>query len=740
MAEQSIRYQSLPLSSIDEEFVGTEVARSWRESNDDRELMLSRREDYTADWRDLSKQESTGPWDDSSNFSHPIVLTTGKAIHARLWQLFSDINSMFGVHARKRTFEDKEETVRRFMNWVLSSYANSKHGVRDTFDEWLWQVVFDGSDYLKLGWMIEEHEFLDVVPVVNQTEVTSFDARNLTGRTDVDTQVAEEEQVVTEVVETPFIHRVDLEDVVLPIGQNDPQTSDWAQHRVWLSSQRMKEHADSGKFDRDAVDFALKHFHVMRNGTEDEIKEMRNQLDGYDYPAGYVRDSHETDGKHAIIEHYGRFHVERKHDIRVQEKISKKEQEIVVWVHQATRKVLGWTYLYRISPSGIRTIFRGDFIRFPNRSHGVGVAEALAQIKQALDAVYNLRQDAGILSSTPTGAYRPSTGLKPDKLKVSPGQLIPLDNPQTDVQIFSFPFNGNYGYQEEDRLNVYGEKMLNVSDITFGQAPQKVGVFRTASGAEDFQTQTGIQVEIHFDRIARTLSRLFQALFRLVRQRMPETLFYRVTGERGEPIFGQVNRDDLKGEYDFEINVDSLSQSRVEGQQKASLMMSTLINPAFMETGIVTPDNLYHITQNFLRQNRVKRIDNFISKPPQYQGEVITPNERIHMIVAGNFTDPPVEDTVRLQDDHARALQIYDGFKESDNFGLLTTNEQLQALDRVIQKHTQMMAAVQGGGLINRSGTQLPAEGMPAIEATGQAPTEQGPLAAPGGETNGPVF
>jgi hypothetical protein len=709
--------------------------RRWRESNDERENMLTRREDYTADWRDLNKQSSTGPWDDSSSFSHPITLTTGKAIHARLWQLFADMNSMFGVKALKPTFEKQEEPVRRFMNWVISSYANSKHGVRDTFDEWLWQLVFDGSDYLKLGWLIEDHEYLDVVPVVNQTETTTFDPRNQVGRTDVESTMAEEEQVVTERIETPFIMRAAVEDILLPIGQRDPQTADWVQHRVFLTPDQLKEKAEIGKFDRDAVDFALKHFHITRDGTEDEIKTLRNELDGYEDP-----DGHTSDGKHAVVEQYGKFYVERKHDDRADEKIEKREQEIVVWVHQATRMLLGWTYLYRVSPSGIRPIFAGDFIRFPDRSHGVGVAEAMAQIKQALDAVYNLRQDVGILSSTLTGAYRPSTGLKPDKLKVNPGQLIPVDNPQTDVQIFSFPFNGNYGYQEEDRLNVYGEKMMNVSDITFGRAPSKVGVFRTASGAEDFQSSTGIQVEIHFDRIARTLSRLFQALFRLVRQRMPETLYFRVTGENGEPIFGKVNRDDLKGEFDFEINVDSLSQSRVEGQQRASLMMSTLINPAFMETGIVTPDNLYHITQNFLRQNRVKRIDNFISKPQQYQGEVVTPNERIHMIAAGNFMDPPVEETVRLNEDHAKALQIYEGFKASDNFGLLTTNEQLQALERVIQRHQQMQQAVQGGGLINRTGTQLPRGGMQALEATGPAAQEQGPLGAPLGEANGPVF
>jgi hypothetical protein len=251
------------------------------------------------------------------------------------------------------------------------------------------------------------------------------------------------------------------------------------------------------------------------------------------------------------------------------------------------------------------------------------------------------------------------------------------------------------------------------------------------------QQESSIQLEIHYDRIARTLSKLFETLFIMCRERIPSELFYRITGENGQSIFGRVSRDSLRGAYDFIVNVDVLGESRIEGQQKATLMMQTLLNPAFMQTGIVSPANLYHLAKNFLVKHKVRRIDNFVTPPPQYQGEVITPMERVFRIVVNNYQNPPVESTVRLEENHEQALQIYEGFKASDEFGLLTKPDQLTALQRLIAAHQQLMMAQQAGGNPNMVGMQTPREGMSPIEAGG---TDLGTLGAPLGEVNGPVL
>ena len=67
------------------------------------------------------------------------------------------------------------------------------------------------------------------------------------------------------------------------------------------------------------------------------------------------------------------------------------------------------------------------------------------------------------------------------------------------------PFLQNFGYQEEERLIGYAERTLSISDLQIKGSAEKVGLFRTASGASAVQAESGIQLEIHFDRIARVV-------------------------------------------------------------------------------------------------------------------------------------------------------------------------------------------------------------------------------------------
>lgn len=724
----SKRYKTMPLHLIDEEYFKSEVLDKWNSANDSREDFLDRREHNLLNWRDLEGEAREGPWENSSNFHVPLTFIYGKSIHARLWQLFSDEANFFGVKARKEAFEKRELGVKNFMQFVLSNWCNFKTGTRDVFDEWLWQIVFDGSEYLKLYWDRQVHQYSEVIPVLNVEETTIIDRESLTGRIESTVLQKEKEEIKEEIIETPQIRRISLEDIVLPVGESDPQMSPWVGHRLFMTDDQLKSRARDEKFDKDQVELAIQHrVNYFSGGKKiDEYKRLKNEIDGTESSIGYP-----SDKRHIVIEWYGKLYVQKevkKDD--VDNDIDKFPQEVVVWIHEASNRILGWTYLYRISPSGIRPIFKGDFIRFPDRQSAVGVAEFLGPINRAVDAVYNLRMDAGTLSTLQWGVYRSSSGLKPDKIRLQPGTFYPVDDPQNDIRIMQTPPVGNFGYQEEANLTSYAEKGLNIGELQLGGTPSKVGLFRTASGANAVQQEAGIQLEIHFDRLARTLSRLLQSLFVLCRERMPENLYYRITGENGEPIFGKVNREDLKGEYDFEITVDVLGQSRIEQQQQATLLMQTLINPAFTNTGVVGPDQLYHLARNYLLKQRVRRIDNFIAEPQGYSGEVVTPSERLYRILVGVYKDPPITETVRLADDHEKAIGAYESFKQSDQYGYFNP-DQIAALEELIARHVQLLQAAQAGGNPNLTGMQIPREGF--------NPQNTDTLSAPTGEVNGPV-
>jgi len=290
---ESARFKTMPLNKIDTESLGEQICGEWSSGSENRSEFLEKREEYTANWRDLNKQDTQGPWENSSNFNVPLVLFYGKAIHARLWQMFSNKNTFFGVKARQEAFQDKEVAIQNFMRFILNDYCNAKNGCRDVMDESLWDNVFDGSWFIKVYWQRDTHKFVDSVPVVEVTEKVTFDSNNITGVTGYDTKQTEKEVVKEEIIETPWIARCNLEDMMMPQGQGDPQTADYVSHRVFMSTDTLKARGYEGKFDSDVVEECLEHHNsFMNSDQESSIKRQRAEEEGYNDRDGYYRNYH----------------------------------------------------------------------------------------------------------------------------------------------------------------------------------------------------------------------------------------------------------------------------------------------------------------------------------------------------------------------------------------------------------------------------------------------------------------
>jgi hypothetical protein len=705
------RDQTLKATLVDEDALVKNAIDDWTNTVNAKNDFLERKIDWQDSWRDTAARPSKqGPFPGSANFKSRLPLSYGKAVHARLWQLFSNPSGFFAAKSRQEVNQDKEVKIEQFMNWVLDKYVNSRNGVRGDLDRWLWDVAFEGNGFLKCYWKKEEHEYRDIVQVVEESSEWVFDEINLTGQVQTRPVVRMEERVRKDVVETPQVRRLRPEDVLMPIGQSDPQESDWVAIKCPMTSDDIKDYANQKIFFKDAAEIALSYKESFPNVTDmvGELKEDRLEIDGIDDTGLYEK------GRHVVIERYCKAFVETSKGAEDPESdealsLSRTRREIVYWVHVESKTLLGWTYLHRISPGGIRPIFKADYVVFPDRTEGAGVPELIFDEVTHIEALRNLRFDNGILASTPFGFYRASSsGLKPAIHELRPGQFVPTDDPQ-DVRVVQFPYMSQFGVQEESILTQDIERKLTLSDLQLGITPQKVGALRNATGANYLAGESNIQLEIHFDRIARCMSRMLQFLFRLCRERMPAELYYRVENDIGTAIFGKVNREDLKGEFDFDIRLDILGQTQSERQQQSVLMMQTLMNPAFLQTGVVTPSNIYELAKNFLRAHKIYRVQSYLSEPPEYQGEIITPHERIYRIVVGRIDDPRIEDTVRLGEDHEKAIKTYEDFKKTDEYGLFTQPAQIAALEGLIEKHGQMLAAQQAQGMLNQTtGMQLP--------------------------------
>jgi hypothetical protein len=695
--------------------------------------------------RDLQYKYREGYFDQASDLHVPYTLIMSKAMHARIFQIFSQKN-FFSVGANNVAFRSREEVVTYFMNWVLDKWANRGRGKADVMDRWIQDIVDEGSGILKLSFDRWKHTFVDVDIEVSESPVqdifTSDQEVEVEERTETKARIKNVKKTLSQAA--PRLGTVSLDDFFMPAGSLNVQEAPFVAHRVFLTDDDLKLRAQQGKFDKELVEEALSRRRSPSEARSDNRSEVRPAMRNLE---GLMRQENEAtnrndSGLHTIIEWYGKAYVEKDVDDDTHEDVDTLPEEIVVWYNADIREIIGWTYLHRISPSGHRPFYKADFVPSKERAFGVGIGELLWSLNNHIDAVHNLKLDNGMLASLQFGVYRSSSTFKPDTFRIKPGDLIPVED-VNDFKFVNVPYLGQFGENEELTLTGYGEKLLAINDINLGNLTGRgvAGALRNATGASFVDRQANIQLNPHLDRIARELKACLSDLFILCRSRMDEQLFFRVTGEDGKAIFGDVTREDLRGDYDFSIDVDLAATSEAERQQRVTLMLQTLLNPTLMQLGIVQPQNVFEVVKEYLIRHQIRTPDTFLTKPQGYTGAPLTPQERIFKIMMGQGDDPPVEQTVRPEENHEFALALYDKFKESDLFAALD-RKKLGAFAALVQEHTKYQTMLAGGmkGMPNTSGTQMPMTGgLGGIQGgAGGGPVES-PLQAPMGEANGPV-
>lgn len=734
------RDETLKLSMIDVDYLERLIEDQIRSFQLSHEDYFEQRREWLLALRDLRYRYKEGNFEDAADIHVPWTLIMAKALHARIFQIFSQDN-FFAVEANNVAFRDREETITWFMNWVLSKWTNRGSGKSDFTDAWISDVIDEGSGVGKLMWDRWQHKFLDLDLEVTETPDESIFATDAEVKVEptVKTKARIKNVLKTTVHAAPKLATVPIEDFMMPSGGFSVEESPWVANRVYLRDDDMKLRVRQGRFDKDVVEEALeRRINRTRSDTSNtRAQEFRRDMANMEGVTPDQGPSHHEMGHHTIVEWYGRAYVELDVDDETRTDVDILPEEIVVWYHEDLKKIIGWTYLHRLVPSGKRPFYKADFIPSKERAFGIGVAELLFSLNEHIDALHNLKLDNGVLASLPFGVYRANSTFKPDVFRVRPGDMIPVED-VNDFKFTSIPYLGQFGENEELALTGYGEKLLAVNDINLGNLTGRgvAGALRNATGASFVDRQANIQLHPHLDRIARVLKMLLSDLFILCRSRMDDQLFFRVTGEDGAGVFGDIRREDLSGDYDFTIAVNLAAASEAEKQQRATLMLQTLLNPTLMQVGIVQPANLYEVVKEYLIRNNIRSPDTYITKPVGYAGPPLTIEQRIFKIVIGQTENPPIELSVRPEENHELALAQYDKIKQSDLYGIMT-KIQRGALEEVIAAHQKYMQLAAGGltGIPNISGTQMPGTGgLPAV-----TPEDQGPLAAPEGEPNGPV-
>lgn len=598
--------------------IGDKMAEIWHLGNADRAEWLDRQSKYLATWDEFIDNEDVarGPWTNSSNLHLPIALTACKAVHARMYSALMSVQPPFNAKPLDEAATVAQPLVEGVMSYALREWINYRKGAAEMVDMWLWNWVTQGTGILKLRWDCTYSRYVEVYEELIKVSKPDPESGDFI---EVMEKIEKERPVTKKTFEGPVGDIVDPENILIIGGGGDPDRADIVQERFYLTRSEMYALADRKIFDNDAVE------KVFEGGSDSEYSDHASSLQQEkEINSGVIQSNTNADhDRFEILECY----------CKVDENNDGLDENLIVWVHVDSRTVLRATYLDRVLEGGQTPYSKIDFLKKRGNVFGIGVPEILYSLQKEVDAIHNIRIDFGVLSTMPFGFYRPSSGLDPKRIDLEPGKLIPVQDPTSDVY---FPQLGNrtfFSTEEEGSLLAYIERLISISDINLGRIGGQ-GAARTATGVSALVSENNANLDIFIKRMQMGWKKFLRVLFQHLQKRMPPEMWIRITGEDGKMYPFRIARDDIRFNYDFDIDANSINSNKSVTREIAQQTLNLCLNPLLIQMGVVSPANVYEAAKEWLNSLEKKDFARFITKPTD-QVDFMTPEQEAMRIIKG---------------------------------------------------------------------------------------------------------
>jgi hypothetical protein len=645
-------------------------------------------------------------YDGESNLHIPMPLIVLKTFHARMYQALMSIDPPFAVKAMQEAYQDDVEMVYGLMSWTLGEWCNFNEGVDETVDRWLWNWCGWGSSVLKLRWDREFTRYVDVietmVPGPSEWEVVIGEDGTIEEVESPAIIKQQIEQVVTEkTFEGPVFEYVNKEDIAI-IGGRSIQRCDAVIHREWFVADRLRSYALQGVFDDNVVR------EIIEAGPDAEAgrEGMTVVQDRETHSGIQTLDIEEDLSKYEILEAH----------LKVDVNDDGLDESIIVWVDAESGKVLRATYAHRVHKNGKRPFVNIEFIPREGHGYAMGLLELLFPLSVELDFIHNIKIDIGLLAAQPFGFYRAATGMDPVKLKIKPGDMIPVDDPQSHVFFPNLGDRGGFFKDEEMFLLQHIERLTAINDINTATLGRQ-GVARTATGVSALVSENSANLDIFIKRMQRGWRQALRLLWGMLQQRMPNGTEFRVTGKDGREYFSKVDRRDIQVRIDFVIEATSANSNRMIMLEQAQQVLAQCMNPFFYQLQIVKSHNVFEALKDYFQALGKRDWSRFIEKPTETY-RVLTAEEELRRILAGYA----IQVTPEL--DHEGFINLADKITEQENFDSMYGPEARNLVDSQKQQHQAMLDAMMAqAAQIQQANQQMfNAMGPGSGIAPGQAP------------------
>lgn len=414
------------------------------------------------------------------------------------------------------------------------------------------------------------------------------------------------------------------------------------------------------------------------------------------------------------------------------------DENVVFWVLKEHRLILRARLLSEFTPleGNKRPLMHEQFIEVPGQIRGIGLLELLEHIQDAMKILVDQTIDKNTLVNTPWFAFRASSGVRPEVIRMAPGEGYPMANPQQDIAFPQIPNpDQTLSLNMLAVFNQWAERQVVIGELQFGRVPQgKASALRTTTGMQSVLQQGAARPERLIRRFFLGLAEVYSQCHELNGVYLKPQKQYRILGMStpgADPYRIVDDPSKVKGKMVFEFKANSLNTNKAFRSQVLKDLGAITFNPMTMQMGLTGPEKFYNWLQDMWKDSG-QDPNRYLDPPsPQSTMPKITAEHAIGLLFQGIIPEqhPAEGPQVHMTRFQQLVTQLQ---KEGtlDAAFMALTQVYLQKVHAYLQEAQALAAqAAQFAGMMSGQGGQggaQPQGGQAAPE--GMQPQPQGQL------------
>lgn len=190
------------------------------------------------------------------------------------------------------------------------------------------------------------------------------------------------------------------------------------------------------------------------------------------------------------------------------------------------------------------------YLRLPGEFEGVGLPMILESPQIMLNQVKNQRLDAMTLNIHKMWIVNPLANIDKSELVTRPFGIIYSADP-AGVKEVAFSDLKQSAYRETDELKSDMRYSSGVDDFSMGTGSNS----SSATEVRHLRESTLERVRLFINHIGLAYAQVLRHWMVLWRQFFTEEMYIRITDENGQEVFPLIEKDDLRGEFDYRAAV-----------------------------------------------------------------------------------------------------------------------------------------------------------------------------------------